>query len=217
VIRNKNIKRRVTKIEGYQMDKITINRKTDALIIVDVQNDFCPGGSLGVARGDEVIPVLNALIPHFEHVYTTQDWHPSNHMSFKQRGGIWPPHCVAGTRGAELHPELRADRAIHIKKGTNPDKEAYSGFQRTDLAQRLKNAGIERLFIGGLATDYCVKNTVMDALRNGFEVVLIDDAVRGVNINPGDSAAAIDEMHRAGAFVSRFGEIIEAAPRPLSS
>jgi nicotinamidase/pyrazinamidase len=199
------------------MDKIMINRDKDALIIVDVQNDFCPGGALAVAGGDEVVAILNALIPHFEHIYTTQDWHPPNHISFKDQGGTWPSHCVAGTKGAELYPGLRAERAMHIMKGTEPDKEAYSGFQRTDLAERLQDSGIKRLFVGGLATDYCVKNTVMDALRNGFEVVLIDDAIRGVNVNPGDSAAAIDEMHRAGAIVSHFGEVIEAAPHPLSS
>jgi nicotinamidase/pyrazinamidase len=199
------------------MDKIMINREKDALVIIDVQNDFCPGGAQAVGQGDEVVPILNALIPYFKHIYTTQDWHPPNHISFKTQGGAWPPHCVAGTKGAELHPDLRAKPAIHIKKGTDPDKEAYSGFQRTDLRQRLRESHIERLFVGGLATDYCVKNTVIDALRNGFKVILVGEAVKGVNVKPGDSAAAIDEMHRAGAVISHFAEIAEAAPRPLSS
>jgi nicotinamidase/pyrazinamidase len=198
----------------YSLGDIIINKNRDALIIVDVQNDFCPGGALAVPGGNLVVEAINSLIPHFRNIYTTQDWHPVNHISFKARGGIWPPHCIAGTKGAELHPDLKAAKAIHIKKGTDPDKEAYSGFERTDLAQKLKDARVERLFVGGLATDYCVKTTVLDALRFGFDVVLIDDAVRGVDVNSGDSAAAINEMQSSGAVISRLREIAATVPHP---
>jgi nicotinamidase-related amidase len=195
------------------MSLIKLNINKDALLIVDLQNDFCPGGALPIPKGNEVVPLINDLIPHFKHIFTTQDWHPKKHISFIEQGGIWPPHCVAGTTGAELHPKLRAGNAIHIKKGYDPDKEAYSGFHGTDLAQTLKAYSIERLFVCGLATDYCVKATVLDALHHGFKVILLSDTIRGVDVKPGDSAAAIDEMHRAGATISKFSEIVEAVPR----
>jgi nicotinamidase/pyrazinamidase len=197
------------------MNMIKINRDKDALIIVDVQNDFCPGGALPVFRGDEVVPIINALFPSFDMIFTTQDWHPANHISFIEQGGLWPPHCIAGTKGAELHPHLRITGAAYIKKGTDPDKEAYSGFQDTDLAERLRDSGAKRLFIVGLATDYCVKATVLDAITSGFRVIVVADAVRGVEVHPGDSASAIDEMRRAGAAISRLDEIVEVAPRLL--
>ncbi len=199
------------------MPKLKINNAKDALLVVDVQNDFCPGGALAVWRGDEVVPVLNILIPRFRNIYTTQDWHPPNHISFKPQGGIWPPHCVAGTSGAEFHPSLHVEKAVHIKKGTDPQKEAYSGFEGTDLARKLKKAGIERVFIGGLTTDYCVKTTALDAVSNGFAVVVLVDAIRGVELKPGDSSAALDEMRRAGAVISRFDEIEVDEPQTLSS
>jgi nicotinamidase/pyrazinamidase len=179
-----------------------INKENDALIIVDVQNDFCPGGALAVPESDKVIPVINSLIGRFDKVFTTQDWHPADHVSFKSRGGIWPPHCVAGTPGAELHPDLKASDAIHILKGTERDKEAYSGFHGTDLASRLRRSGVTRIFVGGLATDYCVKNTVLDGRKAGFEVVVVSDAVKGVNVNPHDSEKAISEMSDAGAEIA---------------
>lgn len=184
-----------------------INKENDALIIVDVQNDFCPGGALAVPEGDKVIPTINSLIGRFDKVFTTQDWHPADHVSFKSQGGTWPPHCVAGTPGAELHRDLKASDAIHILKGTDSDKEAYSGFHRTDLASRLRKSGITRIFVGGLATDYCVKNTVLDGRKGGFETVVISDAVRGVNVNPHDSENAIAEMRDAGAEIVESKEI----------
>ncbi|OGC94202.1 MAG: nicotinamidase [candidate division Zixibacteria bacterium RBG_16_53_22] len=189
---------------------IKINPEKDALVVVDVQNDFCPGGALAVPEGNRVVPVINGLAPHFKHVFYTQDWHPASHISFKEQGGIWPPHCVADTKGAALHPNLRLDfeKAVQVKKGVEPDKEAYSGFQRTDLAERLRKANIKRLMVTGLATDYCVKSTVLDALKAGFKVIVVKDAIRGVEVKPGDSAAALDEMTRAGARVSRFSDII---------
>ncbi|MEK7280616.1 MAG: isochorismatase family protein, partial [Nitrospirota bacterium] len=140
-----------------------------ALIIVDVQNDFCPGGALPVIDGDKVVPVLNGYIKRFREegapVIATRDWHPNNHNSFKESGGIWPPHCVQGTLGAQFHPGLDLSGDVRIiSKGASPKDEAYSGFQGTYLATELKKKGIQTLYIGGLATDYCVKHTVLDAL-----------------------------------------------------
>lgn len=181
------------------------NKSNDALIIVDVQNDFCPGGALSVPGGDKVVPVINELIPKFDKVYTTRDWHPANHMSFKEQGGLWPPHCVANTRGADFHPGLKAQDAIHIIKGI--DKEAYSGFQGTELADRLKKDDIRRIFVTGLATDYCVKATALDGFKHGFEVCVVSDAIKGVNINPADSKRAIQEMKSAGINIIKSNEI----------
>ncbi|OYT45802.1 bifunctional nicotinamidase/pyrazinamidase [Candidatus Bathyarchaeota archaeon] len=178
--------------------------KGDALIVVDVQRDFCPGGALPVPRGDEVIPVLNEYLERFRRagaaIYATRDWHPPNHKSFREYGGEWPPHCIQGTEGAEFHPNLKlpSDTLI-ISKATEPDKEAYSGFEGTNLKESLESRGVKRVFVGGLATDYCVKSTVLDALKYGFEVFLLVDAVRGVDLQPGDSERAIEEMVRRGA------------------
>lgn len=185
----------------------TINKKTDALIIVDVQNDFCPGGALAVPESDKIVPVINQLIPKFDKIYTTQDWHPADHLSFKEQGGIWPPHCVANTKGADFHPDLKAENAIHILKGADKNKEAYSGFQGTDLSGKLKEDGIRRIFITGLATDYCVKATALDGLKQGFEVVIISDGIKGVDVNPGDSEKALGELKDAGVVIAKSGEI----------
>lgn len=182
-----------------------------ALIIVDVQNDFCPGGALPVPEGDMVVPVLNRYIKKFSDnglpVYFTRDWHPADHISFKSYGGIWPSHCVQDTKGADFRDDLFIPRnAIIISKGTEPDREAYSGFQGAGLADELRMKGIHRLFIGGLATDYCVKSTVMDAIKDGFEVVFIADGSKGVDVRPGDSDRAVEEMLKAGALiVSEWG------------
>jgi nicotinamidase/pyrazinamidase len=178
--------------------------KTDALIIVDVQNDFCPGGALPVPEGDQVIPVLNDYIKIFkkanEKIFATRDWHPPNHISFKAQGGPWPPHCVQNSEGANFHPDLKLPSDITIvSKAMDPLREAYSGFDGTELANTLKKQGVTRVFVGGLATDYCVKNTVLDARKLGFEAVLLLDAIRGINAEPGDVAKAIDEMVKSGA------------------
>jgi len=183
--------------------EIVINSK-DALIVVDVQRDFCPGGTLPVPDGDRVIPVLNHYIKRFETtrapIYATRDRHPSNHTSFTTYGGIWPPHCIQGSEGAEFHPDLELPKKVTIiSKATDPSREAYSGFDGTELEEDLRNNGVKRGFIGGLATDYCVKNTVLDALTLGFETMLLIDAIRGVNLQPDDSKKAIEDMVKKGA------------------
>lgn len=176
----------------------------DALILVDVQRDFLPGGALGVPDGDQVIPALNRWIAAFEEhnlpIFATRDWHPANHCSFREQGGPWPPHCVAQTSGAEFDPRLALpERAVVISKATHPDADAYSGFQGTDLAARLRSLGVSRLFVGGLATDYCVLNTVLDGLSNDFEVVVLSEAIRPVNVTPDDGARAEQDMRAKGA------------------
>ena len=178
---------------------MNIDRKKDALVIVDLQNDFCPGGALAVRDGDKIVPVVNSLIAKFENVFTTQDWHPADHISFEAQGGIWPPHCVVGTPGVGLHPDLKVGGTIRIHKGGESDKETYSGFQGTDLEDQLKNRGIKRIFVCGLATDYCVKATVLDGIKSGFEVMVIADAIKGVEVKSGDSSVAIENMRDAGA------------------
>lgn len=188
-----------------------------ALIIVDVQNDFCPGGSLAVAEGDRVVPVINQLAPHFPVVVASQDWHPANHCSFRDQGGPWPPHCVQGSAGAELHPGLdRRHITAYVKKGTLPHKDAYSAFEGTDeagrtLAQLLRKHGIKEIYVTGLATDYCVRATVLDGIKEGFEVRVITDATRGVNVNPGDAERALEEMRVAGARLETSAETLSRA------
>ena len=176
----------------------------DALIVVDVQNDFLPGGALATPGGDRVVPVLNRYIEAFRArglpVYVTRDWHTPDHCSFREQGGPWPPHCVADTEGAQFAPELALpEDAEVISKATTADKDAYSGFEGTDLEQRLRARGVKRLFVGGLATDYCVLNTVKDGLAHGFEVYLLDDAIRPVDVQAGDGEKAEEEMRRLGA------------------
>src|SRR5947209_14627060 len=175
-----------------------------ALIVVDVQNDFCPGGSLAVAHGDEVVAPLNKLMKKFldrgEPVFKTRDWHPAKTKHFAAYGGTWPVHCVQGTRGAEFHPDLTDDpRITIISKGVDESADGYSGFDGTNLADLLREEGVKEVWVGGLATDYCVKHTVLDALKEGFEVKALADAMRAVNVNPEDGAKAIEERREAGA------------------
>lgn len=177
-----------------------------ALIVVDVQNDFCPGGALAVTDGDKVIAPINIYVKQFEAdglpIVFTRDWHPVNHSSFKSNGGIWPAHCVTGTKGAEFHPDLYFPSvAFLVSKATEPDMEAYSGFQGTGLASWLRQIDVDELVITGLATDYCVKNTVTDALKLGFGVTVVKEAIRAVNINPNDGDKAINEMLSLGAKI----------------
>lgn len=186
------------------VDELFKPKKGDALVIVDLQNDFLPGGALGVPDGDAVIPVLNEVITIFQRaglpIFATRDWHPPEHCSFEAQGGPWPPHCVAGTPGAAFNEKLiLPDNAHVISKATKKDKDSYSGFGGTSLDVYLRELEIKRLFIGGLATDYCVLNTVKDALKKGYEVLLLTEAVRAVNVKPGDGEKAIDEMTLLGA------------------
>ncbi len=188
--------------------KLTLN-PGDALVVVDVQNDFLPGGSLAVQRGDEIVPVLNGYLAAFQlkgmPIFATRDWHPLNHCSFKAFGGPWPPHCVAGTHGAAFAPGLELPASIIvISKATQPDKDAYSGFEGTDLDARLRAQRVRRLFVGGLATDYCVLNTVKDGLALGYEALLLEDAIRAVDVQPDDGRKAEDEMIRLGAIPIRW-------------
>lgn len=181
----------------------------DALLIVDVQNDFCPGGALAVPEGDRVVAVLNRYIEAFAArdlpVYASRDWHPAETRHFKDSGGPWPPHCVADTEGASFHPDLALPAGAEVvSKGTDPEDDGYSAFEAhledgTALPASLEGRGVKRLFIGGLATDYCVRASVLDAARQGFRPVLLLDAIRGIDVEEGDQAAAMDEMIRAGA------------------
>ena len=196
--------------------------KNDALIVADVQNDFCPGGALPVPKGDEVVPVLNEYINLFEkaksNIVATRDWHPSNHISFKSQGGPWPPHCVQNTEGAKFHPDLKLPRrTIVVSKAMNPLKENYSPFETPELKSILKKEGVIRVFVGGLATDYCVKQTILDALELGFHSVLLTDAIAAINADSGDEVRAIDEMTKNGAEQAIITDFLYPLELPLAS
>ena len=187
-------------------------RRDDALIIVDVQNDFLPGGALAVNDGDAVIPAINKYLRVFTTnelpIFATRDWHPAGHCSFVDNGGPWPQHCVANSLGAQFAKELALpDDVTIVHKGTDVDKDAYSGFQDTDLADQLHAHGVKRVFVGGLATDYCVLSTVSDALAEGFDVVLLMCTIRAVNVNPGDGDRAIESMLGQGA-IKHYGSVL---------
>jgi nicotinamidase/pyrazinamidase len=181
-----------------------------ALIVVDVQNDFCPGGTLAVAQGDEVVQPLNKLIREFldrdEPVYESRDWHPVQTRHFAEYGGTWPIHCVQNTSGAEFHPELITDPRIHIISKGLGDTDCYSAFDETTLEEQLRQEEIDEVWVGGLATDYCVKSTVLDARKKGFKVKAIKNAMRAVNVSAGDEERAIEEMRLAGAQIVNSDE-----------
>jgi nicotinamidase/pyrazinamidase len=189
-----------------------------ALVVVDVQQDFCPGGSLAVKHGDEVVPKLNEVIEAFEKanlpIFFTRDWHPPNHCSFKSQGGIWPPHCVMGTTGAEFHHLLKVPPgSTIINKGSDPNHEAYSAFESTDLAEQLKRHHVKEFFIGGLTTDYCVKESSLDAIQYGFTVNVIKDCVKGVNLRRNDSALALRAVEEKGARLVTSTKAIKSSQR----
>jgi nicotinamidase/pyrazinamidase len=191
-----------------------MTEKKKALIVVDVQNDFCPGGSLAVANGDEVVAPLNKLMKEFldrgEPVYKTRDWRPAQTKHFAVYGGTWPVHCVQNTTGAEFHAGLLDDpRITIISKGIDESADGYSGFDGTHLASLLRQEGVGEVWIGGLATDYCVKETVLDAAREGFKVKALAGAMRAVNVKPVDGANAIEAMRTAGAEI--VGDEVKAA------
>ncbi len=186
---------------------------SDALIIVDVQNDFCPGGSLAVPAGDEVVLVLangaRGFAVRGARIVATQDWHPPDHSSFIEQGGPWPPHCVQGSRGAEFHPNLRLpEDTLIVRKGSDIAVDAYSGFLDSDLESQLNMLGVTRVWVGGLATDYCVLNTVLDALEKGFDTFLLTDAIGAVEVEPGDGDRAIERMAAAGAHATTLTEAL---------
>jgi nicotinamidase/pyrazinamidase len=176
-----------------------------ALIIVDFQNDFTPGGALAVPEGDTIAGKIDALAASgdYDLVVATRDWHPADHSSFEPNGGPWPVHCVADTQGAQLHPDLDRTRVdVIVDKGQDVDTDGYSGFARTNLEEILRERGITQVTVVGLATDYCVKNTALDALRAGFAVTVDSNAVRGVEIEPGDSERALAEVRAAGGVLA---------------
>ena len=181
-------------------------RAGDALLVVDMQNDFMPGGALGVHGGDQIVPEVNRLVEKFIArrlpIVFSRDWHPPNHCSFGEQGGIWPVHCVQHTKGAAFTAGLAmpADPSV-ISKATKVDHEAYSAFDGTGLSELLTRLEVTRIFIVGLATDYCVLETVRDARREGFEVVVLEDGVRAVNVHPEDGPRALQEMARLGAEI----------------
>jgi len=180
-----------------------------ALLVVDVQNDFCPGGALGIHGGHKIIPNLNRYIKFFEKekmpILVTRDWHPKVTKHFEQFGGIWPTHCVEGSPGAQFHPDLKfPEDALVMSKGMDPEKDSYSAFHATDssgmvLANLLNIFGVTEIYIGGLATDYCVKFSALDALKSGLNVFILTDAIAGVNLQPEDSSLALEEMVSQGA------------------
>jgi len=178
-------------------------RTHDALIITDVQRDFCRGGSLAVPESEEIIPILNAwinrAIPLRIPIFFTRDWHPINHISFRDRGGPWPPHCIQGTRGADFHPDLFVPSSgILINKAKEPDRESYSAFGDTLLSHYVKTLNIRRVWLGGLTLDYCVAATALDARSLGLDVLVLREATRAVNAVPGDAMRAIERMEAAG-------------------
>ena len=194
--------------------------KADVLIVTDIQKDFLPGGALPVLRGDEVIPVLNDYINLFmsanARVFATRDWHPPNHMSFKPFGGPWPMHCLQDSEGAKFSPDLKLPKNVTvISKATDPNREAYSSFDGTTLENELKESVIKRVFVGGLATDYCVRTTVLDGVKAGFKMLLLMDAIRGINVQTDDSDKAVQEMLAAGARAVTLEDFAEPAEIPV--
>lgn len=188
-----------------------------ALLIADIQNDFCPSGALAVKDGDKIISTVNRYIKLFSKnklpVFITRDWHPKQTRHFKKYGGAWPAHCVQGTKGAELHPKLKFPKeAIILSKGMDPNEDSYSAFQSYDsngtpLLNLLKIFGVDELYVGGLATDYCVRWSALDAIKHGFKVNILLDAVKGVNLKPNDSEDAIKEMVSKGAKIITIGKV----------
>jgi nicotinamidase/pyrazinamidase len=186
-----------------------------ALVLVDLQRDFLAGGAVAVPRGDDVIAAANRLAEGFTAVglpvVVTRLWRPAQSRSFEPQGGRWPVHAVQGTPGAELSPDFRQpDRAWVISTGTTPDSEGWSAFENTDLASRLRSAGVQTLYVAGLPTEHAVKQTVLDAAREGFEVVMVADACRGLNAHVGDSARAVEEMLQSGARIASSGAVDNA-------
>jgi len=176
-----------------------------ALLIIDFQNDFTEGGALAVPDGDAIAPRVGELLTSggFDLVVATRDWHPADHASFQEQGGPWPPHCVQGTSGAELHESLPRDAVdVVVDAGYEPQLEGYSGFEETNLASVLREHEIDEVTVVGLATDYCVRHTAADALAQGFRVTIDRGGIRGIDVEPGDSERALQDLQAAGATVT---------------
>lgn len=185
---------------------------SDALVVVDVQNDFLPGGSLAVAQGDRVIEPINRMMPLFDYVVATRDWHPRVHPHFEEHGGVWPYHCVQHTPGAQFSDRLDLTHVDDVlSKGTHRHSHGYSAFDGTNLEERLREHDVRRIFVCGLATDYCVKATALDAAANGFETIVLTDAIAAVNLQPGDEAAALAEMASHGVRFASTADLHAAA------
>ena len=184
----------------------------DTLIVVDVQNDFLPGGALPVAEGNRIFEPLKKIMPLFEHVVATRDWHPREHPHFKDHGGPWPYHCIQNTPGADFAPQMNLAFVNEIlSKGTVAPWHGYSAFENSDLAERLRSRGVQRVFVGGLATDYCVKETALESARSGFKTIVVTDAIAAVNVKPDDEADALKEMEKAGVRFATSAELRAAA------
>jgi nicotinamidase/pyrazinamidase len=182
-----------------------------ALLIIDFQNDFCPGGALAVDEGDQIAEPIKRLWKEFDHVFATRDWHPADHSSFETEGGPWPVHCVQGTPGAELHPsmeEVEIDAIVDV--GREREDQGYSGFEKSDLAEMLRERGVDEVAVVGLATDYCVRASAIDACREGFRTTVVTDAIRAVDVEAGDGERAIEEMTAAGARLATSDELLTA-------
>lgn len=187
---------------------------TKALLIIDFQNDFTGGGALEVTGGDDIAEPVVRLAERFDLIIATRDWHPPDHSSFATEGGPWPVHCVRGTHGADLHPAMaEVDLDAVVDVGRERDDQGYSGFEKSDLAQILRDRAVVEVYVCGLATDYCVRASTIDACREGFEVTVVEDAVRGVEVNPGDSERALQDMREAGASIASSDEVLAASRR----
>lgn len=204
---------KLTKISGDAGNRaVPKPGEQSVLLLVHLQNDFCRNGTVPVPEGDHVIPVANAWIRFFAGrgygVVATRDWHPPNHCSFQERGGPWPPHCVQGSLGSQLHPDLRIPPGtLIVSCATNPNKEAHSGFDGTSLEDRLEDLDADTVYVIGFATDYCVKRTVLDARRLGFRVVVVQDGIRGFDVRPGDVQRAVQAMQAAGATIASSADL----------
>lgn len=202
----------VRQTASKQARKVPQPDEKSVLLMTDLQVDFCPGGALGVPGGDEIIQTVNDYVRFFHGrrlpIIATRDWHPPNHCSFKEQGGPWPVHCLQTSRGAQFHPDLIVPPGTAIvSKATDPKKDAYSAFDGTTLEERLRDMSVEALYVSGLATDYCVKQTVLDACKLGFRVVVLEDAIHGIDATPGDCQRAIDEMREAGAVFAKARDL----------
>jgi nicotinamidase/pyrazinamidase len=183
-----------------------------ALLIIDFQNDFTPGGALAVEEGDEIAEPIRRLADEVDVIVATRDWHPPDHASFETQGGPWPIHCVQGTPGAELHASIQdLDIAAIVDVGREREDEGYSGFENSDLARILRDHDVDEVYVVGLATDYCVRASAIDACREGFDVTVVSDAIRGVEVEPGDSERALADMSEAGARIASSSELLAAA------